>query len=358
MHLRRQSGMRLLPRVSSGSGRGPGAPTPSARAPLAGRCTARLAGRFTARGGAALGAVAAVALAGCAIPHMIGQPAGSTGKTVPATRPAARAAAGPEQRAEADAAAILASFAVPSGATKVAAAPPVDKGALKTAIQIPGTPDLVDKASWWLAPGKPQQVLAWETKHVPHQYSFEGTGTVGSSGGVVSIRSDMFSLPDITGVLDSRELVVEVVQDGAKTAIRVDAQVTWQPGVPAGEKVPAAAKAVTLSMNPGMNQTAKKPPEPVTITSPAKVGELRALINSLPLTQPGDFHCPIELGDSLKLTFRARTGGAALAVATEILSGCGGMDLTIGRKSEPELAGASGTRILGIAGLPWKIPTY
>jgi hypothetical protein len=324
---------------------------------MAGRFTARVAGRSSARAGAALGAVAAVALAGCAIPHTVGQPAGSTGTTAPATRTATRPAAGPEQRAEADADAILASFAVPSGATKVAAAPPVDKGALRTAIQIPGTPDLVDKASWWLAPGKPQQVLAWETKHVPHQYSFEGTGTVGGPGGIATIRSDMFSLPEVTGVLDSRELVVEVVPDGAKTAIRVDAQVTWQPGVPAGEKVPAAAKAVTLSMNPGMNRAAK-PPEPVTITSPAKVGELRALINSLPLTQPGDFNCPIELGDSLKLTFRAHPGGAALAVATEILSGCGGMDLTIGGKSEPELAGASGTRILGIAGLHWKIPTY
>ena len=63
----------------------------------------------------------------------------------------------------------------------------------------------------------------------------------------------MFSLPDITGVLDSRELVVEVVQDGANTAIRVDAQVTWQPAVPASEKVPAAAKAVTISMDLGMN---------------------------------------------------------------------------------------------------------
>jgi len=350
--------MRLLRSVRSGSGRGPGALTPSARTAITGRSTARVTGRFTVRVGAALAAVAAVALAGCAVPRAVGQPSGSIGTTAPATRADARPVSGPRQRAEADAAAILASFAVPSGATRVAAAPPADNGALKTAIQIPGTPDLVDEAGWWLAPGKPRQMLAWEAKHVPHRYSFEGTASVTGPAGAGSIWSDMFSLPQVTGVLDSRELVVEVVQDGANTAIRVDAQVTWQPVVPASEKVPAAAKAVTISMSLGLNQRGKKPPKPVTITNPARVSELKALINSLPLTQPGTFHCPVELGDNIVLTFRARPAGPALAVATDILSGCGGIDLTIGGKSQPELAGASGTRILGIAGLHWKIPAY
>jgi hypothetical protein len=349
--------MRLLPSVRNPSDRGRGAPTPSIRAPAA--------GRSAARAGAVLGAVAAIALAGCAVPHPVGQPTGSigtrapaTGTKTPATRPLPRPAAGPQQRAEADAAAILASFAVPSGATKVATAPSAGQGALKTAIQIPGTPDLVDKAGWWLAPGKPQQVLAWETRHVPHRFSSEGTATVTGPPGHEEVQSDMFSLPEITGVLDSRELVVEVVQDGDKTAIRVDAQVTWQPAVPPGEKVPAAAKAVTISMNLGMNARGKKPPTPVTITDPAKVSKLRTLINSQPLSPPGLFDCPAEFGDDLTLTFRARPGGPALAVATDLLSGCGELDLTIGGKPEPALSGVSGPQILKIAGLPWKIPSF
>jgi hypothetical protein len=201
--------------------------------------------------------VAAIALAGCAVAHPASQTTGSTGTTVNSARPHPRPAAGPKQRAMADADAILASFAVPSGARKLAASPSEDSGALKTAIQISGTPDLVDKAGWWLAPGKPLQVLAWEAKHVSHRYSFEGTGSVSGTAGREPIWSDMFSLPDITGVLDSRELVVEVVQDGDKTAIRVDAQVTWQPAVPPSEKVPAPAKAVTISMDLGLNQGAK-----------------------------------------------------------------------------------------------------
>jgi hypothetical protein len=362
--------MRLLPSVRIGSYRGRGALTPSARATVA--------GRSTARAGAALGAVAAIALAGCAVAHPAGQTTASTGTTVTSTRSNPRPAAGPKQRAVADADAILASFAVPPGARKLAAAPSADKGALKTASLNPGSPDLVDKADWWLAPGKPLQVLAWEAKHVSHRYSFEGTGSEGPAvrwlstpgkpphvthrysldgAGSELISFDTFSLPDITGVLDSRELMVVVVADGDKTAIRVDAQVTWQPAVPASEKVPAAAKAVTISMDLGMNQGGKKPPKPVTITDPAKVDELKAIINSLPLTPPGVFGCPAGFGDNLVLTFRARPGSPGLAVATDLLSGCAGVDLTIGGKSQPELASVSGTRILGIAGLPWKIPT-
>jgi hypothetical protein len=57
------------------------------------------------------------------------------------------------------------------------------------------------------------------------------------------------------------------------------------------------------------------------------------------------------------LTFRARPGGPALAVATDMLDGCGGVGLTIGGKSQPGLANVSGTRILAIAGLTWKLPT-
>ena len=347
--------MRLLPGVRNPSDRGRGALTSSARATVA--------GRSAARAGVVLGAVAAIALAGCAVAHPAVRTTGATGATGPAgttvTSPPSkpRPTASPRQRAEADADAILASFAVPSGATKVPTAPSADKGALKTAIQIPGTPDLVDKAGWWLAPGKPLQVLAWETKHVPHRFSSEGTATITGPPGHEQVQSDMFSLPEITGVLDSRELVVEVVQDGARTAIRVDAQVTWQPPVPASEKVPADAKAVTISMDLGLNQHGKKPPKPVTLTNPAKVSELRALINSLPLTPPGMFGCPISFDDDLVMTFRARPGGPALAVATDLLSGCGMVTLTIGGKSKPALSGVSGPTILKIAGLPWKIPT-
>ncbi len=258
----------------------------------------------------------------------------------------------------ADADAILASFAVPTGAQQLSAAPTVEDGVLKSPAQVPGTPDLVDEAEWWIAPGAPQSVLAWEARHLPHRFSAAGTGT--GSGPGFATWTQIASLPDIPAVLDSRELVVTTVRDGDKTAIRVDAQVTWQPARPASEKVPAAATAVTVSMDLGLNQGSRKPPKPVTITDQVTVRKLAALINGLAPFPPGTFNCPADFGGSLVLTFRAGPGTPALAVATADLSGCGGADLTIGGKSEPALAGPGtdiGPQILSTAGLSWKIPS-
>jgi len=320
------------------------------------------AGRSAALAALALSAAAAVALSGCGTASGPTDPAsvriGSTGVPLTSAKSPAQAAPTPSQRAAADAGAILASFAVPTGARRLSAAPTVEDGVLKSPAQLPGSPDLVDKAEWWIAPGAPQSVLGWEARHLPHRFSAAGTGT--GSGPGFTTWTRIASLPDIPAVLDSRELVVTAVQDGDETAIRVDAQVTWQPARPASEKIPAAAKAVTVSLDVGLNQGGKKPPKSVTITDSATVRTLTALVNGLALFPPGSFNCPADFGGSLVLTFRAGPGTPALAVATADLSGCRGVDLTIGGKSEPALAGPgtdSGRGILRTAGLSWKIPS-
>jgi hypothetical protein len=307
----------------------------------------------------ALSAAVAAALSGCGTVHATGAtgPA-STRSTSPLTSAQSPGpAATPKQRAVADADAILASFAVPAEARKLSAAPTAEQGALNRPPLLQATPDLVDKAEWWIAPGAPQTVLGWEVKHLPHQFSTGGSSTAPRAG--FTTWTAIASLPDIPAVLDSRELLVTAVQDGDETAIRVDAQVTWQPARPASEQIPAAAKAVTISMDLGPNQGGKEPPRPVTITDQASVRKLAALINGFAPFPPGEISCPADFGGSLVLTFRAGPGTPALAVATADLSGCRGVDLTIGGKSEPALAGPgtnSGPQILSAAGLSWKIP--
>jgi hypothetical protein len=81
----------------------------------------------------------------------------------------------------------------------------------------------VDRAGWWLAPGAPQQVLAWETKHLPHRFAADGSGSSGAPGPAAELF-DTFSLRAVYGVLDSRGLLVQAVADGNQTAVRVDAQ--------------------------------------------------------------------------------------------------------------------------------------
>jgi hypothetical protein len=273
----------------------------------------------------------------------------------------ARPAQTPRQRAEADAAAILAAFAVPPGASKLSAAPSAGQGVLKNPFQQPMDPDLVDDASWWQAPGTPGQVLAWETAHLSHRFSAGQSGS-GQDGQVV-YWADGFTLPAITGVLDSRTLLVEAIAaGGGKTDLRVDAQVTWIPARPASELVPSAARAVTLSLLPNLNSGAK-PPGPATITKPDQVRALAALINGLPEFPPAVYSCPAGFAGELVLTFRARPAGPALAVVTVELSGCQGVDVTIGGKPQPRLGDLAEGRpvaaqALKIAGLDWRLPSF
>jgi hypothetical protein len=266
----------------------------------------------------------------------------------------------PKQRAEADAAQILASFVAPPGARRQPTAPP-SSPRLAGPIQTIGTPDLVDKASWWLVRGEPQALLGWEERHLPNRFTHSGSATGDGPVGVNPTWADFYALPAITGVLDQRELLVEVVDAGhGQTAIRVDAQVTWIPARPASERVPSAARVVTIAQVPDMNSHVP-PPKPVTITDPAEVSAIAALIDALPVSPPGTFHCPMDAGAALVLTFRARPGGPPLAIAQDALEGCQFVGLTIGGKPQPGLgqpaAGQSlAAKVLRIAGLSWKLP--
>ncbi len=262
----------------------------------------------------------------------------------------------PRQRAEDDATGILKLFAVPPGARQVRSPPLVSGGILKQPLQAPATPDLVDRAAWIIAPGSASSVLGWEDRHLPHEFTLTGSADSDGPPGTEPAQADMFSLPPVPGILVSRQLIVEVVRDGGHTAIRVDAEVTWLPAGTGSERVPARAKAVTITMDTGMNQGSKKPPSPATITDPAKVRRLVALINGLPRPLPGIRDCPADFGDSLTLTFRGSPQGAPLAVATVELSGCRGVTVTIGGKPQPGLQGGIGPQILRIAALPWTIP--
>jgi hypothetical protein len=93
-----------------------------------------------------------------------------------------------------------------------------------------------------------------------------------------------FDLP-AAGALTSRELIVEVAGTGnGQTAIRLDADVVWQPSRPPDDLVPDAARVVTITELASGNPQAKQPPAPVTITGPAVTGRLAALIDRLPVS--------------------------------------------------------------------------
>jgi hypothetical protein len=263
---------------------------------------------------------------------------------------AAGQAGTPKQRAEADAAAILASFVPPPRATRLAAAP----GALKSPITSLGDAFQANGVTFWTAPGAPKAVLAWETAHLPPGYTRSDADFGPPSW------DRMFELPPVPGVLPVREMVVEVTGlAGGTTGIRVDANVGWQPVRTAAQRVPATAAAVTITVL-GESRPVKHPPGPATITDPAKVAALAALVNGLPVSPYNGnvaISCPATLGlVSLRLTFRAAPHGPRIASLTTGLScgiaafkapGAASLNLT----ESPPIA----AKVLTVAGLDWKL---
>jgi hypothetical protein len=283
-----------------------------------------------------LAACAAVAAAGCAATHT--------------TRgPVTAASARLRERAVTDAAAILRAFVVPPGAQRLPKAPDVLKVPTSTLVST----TLVDDVSFWRAPGQPQAVLAWEQAHLPRRFTPEDADFGPPSW------DRTFSLSPIPGVLNARDLVVEVTGAGnGQTAIRVDAQVSWQPPRPAPERVPAATRVVTITQLPSLGPHARRPPAPVTITGLAVVRRLAALAASLQLSTIGPgASCPAALGGGIRLTFLARAGGPPLAVA-QGPAACGTVQFSVGGKRQPALQITDSfiPQVLKLAGLHWKVP--
>jgi hypothetical protein len=258
----------------------------------------------------------------------------------------------PKQRAEADAAAILTSFVVPPGGRRLARPPKLPGDLLASPESILVSTSAVDKVTFWEAPGQPQAVLAWEQARLLPRF------TLGDADFGPPAWDRGFELAPV-GVLVSRELDVEVASaGGGQTGIRLDAWVAWQPPRPAGGLIPPTARTVTIAeLNPG-RPAAKRLPAPVTITDPGTVRQLAALIDGLPLsTTPADVPCPLSPNPFLSLTFRARPGGPALAVA-QTGQQCYSVALTVRGEQRLPLQDKPtlDPQIVTLADLPWKLP--
>jgi hypothetical protein len=282
-----------------------------------------------------------MAVAGCAATRT------TTGPVTAASRTAASPTA--RERAVAEAAAILRAFVVPPGGQRLPKAPDV----LKTPSSTLVSTALVDDVSFWRAPGQPQAVLAWEQAHLPRRLTPEDIDFGPPSW------DRTFSLGPVPGVLNARDLVVEVTAAGnGQTAIRVDAQVSWQPLRPALERVPSAARVITITQLASLGPHVSRPPAPVTIADLAVVRRLAALVDSLQLSTIGSAaSCPLVPGGGIQLTFLARASGPPVAVA-QGPAACGTVQFSVGGKPQPALQITDSfiPQVLKLADLNWKVP--
>jgi hypothetical protein len=304
---------------------------------------------------------------------------GAASAAAPGAGVVAHVAAGksltPQERAKADAAALLAAFVPPPGATRPSSAPTGSGGILKHKAFTVGIADQLDEASFWRVPASAASVLKFEKAHLPRQFTLTGWGSLGDTfgkppkpghpipgpsqphpiGSTYGAWYDQWDLPGVPGVIDLRELTVEVTDpSNSVTYVRVDANVAWVPPRPASEKVPATVKVVTITASPNMNHP-KGTPAPVTVTSTAKVAKIVALLDGLSTQTSSTVSCPAERGEGITLSFRARPGGPVLATAFEPIPSCGSIDVTIGRVQQPVFAdwGSFTTKVLAIAGAHW-----
>ena len=321
-----------------------------------------------ALGAALAAACVALALTACAT----GRPSAATSSRASASRGSASRATDAAtsltsttgetlgQRAEADATAILRSFAVPPGGHRLAGPPNLPGGVLKTPASYLGATWEVHVTDFWEAPGDPQALLAWEQGRLTARF------TLGDAGFGPSVWDRDFELAP-EGALVTRELDVEVASAGdGQTGIRVDAWVAWQPPRSAGSLIPSAVRTVTIAeVSDGGTADPADPagpaairlPAPVTITDQTTVRGLAALIDGLPLsTISPDDSCPFSLGPFLRLTFRARPGGPAAAIV-QTDQPCGAVTLTVRGEQQPALENepALDGRILKLAALSWKL---
>jgi hypothetical protein len=307
-------------------------------------------------GAAFAAACVALALTACAT----GQPSAATPSRTSSSRGSASLATDDttvapgetlRQRAEADAAAILKSFAVPPGGHRVAGPPNLPGGVLKSPITDLGATWEVHVTEFWEVPGNPQALLAWEQGHLTGRF------ILGDADFGPPAWDRTFELAP-EGALVTRELVVEMASAGdGQTGVRVDAWVAWQPPRTAASQIPSATGTVTIAESSDGGPAAGRLPAPVTITDPATVRGLAALIDGLPLsTIPPDAPCPFSLRPFLSLTFRARTGGPAVAIV-QTDQPCGEVTLTVRGEQQPALQNepALDGRILKLAALPWKL---
>jgi hypothetical protein len=342
------------------------------------RLTGRLMGMTPTAGHLAAALLAPVlALAGCAVAH---PPATAPGHAAAATaHPTAATALSPRQRAEADAAAILAAFVVPPGARKLPGAPAGQASLLKDIAGSPASPNWIDEAGFWQVKGAPRQVLAWTAAHVGRGHTDGGLITsLPTPSRPETVWERDYALAPLPGVEDTRELTVEVADAGrGQTAIRVDAQVTWLPARTASETVPAAATAVTLTLIPDPALSKKTPPRPATVTSPEAVRRVTAMVNALPVFPPGQLECGLGRGEvtALVLTFLSAQRGPVLATAYVSTEGCQPAFLAVGPQKitsntrtwsapgvtelgVPYQGRALAAAILAAAGSKWSLGNY
>jgi hypothetical protein len=289
----------------------------------------------------------AAALAACGT----GAAGGGAGGTVV---PLASHPAGRQQAARAAAEQLLGKVVLPPGARPSPHEPAGDGGRLDFAPAAPADPNLVDLTRFAVVPGAPAQVGEWLSEHPAAGSTPYGHGTL-ESPAAPEVWWVAGSWPAAGDVLGTRVLAVSWTGlPGGRSAVRVDAEVTWLPAKPSGDRVPAGSTILTAVLSHGLNPG--ETGHPLTTTRDrAVIAAIRDKVDGLPVSSPGATSCPADFGQTLTLAFYAHAGATPLAVVVADDGGCGLVRVTEhGRRASQPLSGPDLTRFVEQE-LGWRV---
>jgi hypothetical protein len=114
-----------------------------------------------------------------------------------------------------------------------------------------------------------------------------------------------------------------------------------------------------FGLNP--NPRAERLDRAFTVTDPAKVARIAAVVNGLTRFPAGESSCPAEFGGQMRLTFRMHPGGPVAARVIAQYGGCGVVSVRIGGRDMPALSDHPESspplqqQVLAIAGASWPV---
>jgi hypothetical protein len=225
-------------------------------------------------------------------------------------------------RAAADATKLLATFALPPGATLSAQEPAGDGGQLQGAFTTPVTPNLVDDHRFYVVSTDLADTAAWFVSHVPPGATAGGVGSADSvSQGAIS-QEVTYTWPSLDGTQIGRRTsasIVPLAQGGS--AIRLDAQETWQSTKSAAQQVPRDITRITIAQTcPALGGDVIR--GPIDVTAAKTVAALRGDLDALKPVLPGEISCPAGNDSEVLLELFTRGDASPAMVVDAEVGGC------------------------------------
>ena len=256
--------------------------------------------------------------------------------------------ASPRAATERVVARLFAAAPIPPGAAAVDQSP---LHSLNRAPSIPSSSNLVTKHGWWTTSASMADVLGYFAAHLPAGIEQNGSFNSGGRSGETN-RGLMFdssgppwARPAVYTQLDML-ITVAPLTSGPGTGVRVDVQAIWLPQRTAAQRIPLDVTSVDVVVDRnGSAPTVRR-------TLPAAdARSLARIVNDLPVSAPGIFHCPMSRGFVDTVTFHSAQGSLTVHVGAD---GCGPVTVDGAGKNAPTLSGGRTVdlAILKFLGLP------